>query len=343
MPLPIPVRRWQFQVNQTVSALGSSLSTNRRLLRSIKNSLLGTGSWTNSAGGLVTSQANWTVSGSSDSVTSGMDSVDRWTVDSDLDWSSASVRSWIVLRQAGISSKFELLIHLNNSNDDFALLAVSPVAGFGSVNGGTDGSTSAAPTATDQMTLVSSTVNTWGGGGNNTARYHVMKSVDGSSNRVVITRNTNLVGFWIFDVPRDPVTGWTSPSVSMLRANSSTGPAVSAISYDNLTDVADARGHSTATMNLNLTGEADMENRPFIGEDLNVPSDVTNLYSLLPIGIYCDTAGRQGRHGFLADLWWVAGNLDGSNGPNTFPASGTLKRFMQLGPLCWPWNRSTPV
>src|SRR5512136_2332318 len=103
MTLPTKVKTWQYNVNQDLNTLGVALTDRQRLLRTIKNSLIGFGA------------APWTVQGSSNSVAAAMDGVDRWAADANLVWANAGVaHSWIVLRQTGIGATFEMCIDLSS-------------------------------------------------------------------------------------------------------------------------------------------------------------------------------------------------------------------------------------
>ena len=66
MALPSKELTWQYNVNQTIDVEASALITYQKMMFAIKESLVG---FTN----------GWTVVGSSDTATYGMDTVDRWT------------------------------------------------------------------------------------------------------------------------------------------------------------------------------------------------------------------------------------------------------------------------
>jgi len=199
MALPTLTKTWQHNVNNAIAALGSALADNRRLLRSIKNALVGFG--TNP----------WTVRYSSSSAVAGTagDGVDRWSADSDLVWAAAaSAHSWIVLRQTGIATNYEVCFSLEGASaTGVAMLAVvSFSAGF------TGGSTTARPTATDEQIF---TLTNWSGNGADVAsRWSVMQSTDGQCTRVLVCISGSVTLYWIMDRPANPSTGWANPSVS---------------------------------------------------------------------------------------------------------------------------------
>jgi hypothetical protein len=98
MALPTAVKTHQYDVNVAYAALGTAAADYKRLLRGIKNTLIG-----------FASNA-WTVVGSSSGIAAGLDAVDRWSADSDLVQAAAgNAHSWIVLKQAQISANYQLI------------------------------------------------------------------------------------------------------------------------------------------------------------------------------------------------------------------------------------------
>lgn len=344
MTLPSLTRSWQFQVNQGVTAQGSVLATARALLRTIKDSMLGTGSWTDSAGTATTSTSNWTVSGSCNSVATGMDGTDRWTASSDLVWAAgAGAKSWIVLRQTGIATKYEILIELSAAGPvaNLCSISVSPSAGFGSANGGTDGSTTTPPTAIDGISLITGAA--WGMSTSDAnQRWHVMKSSTGRSTRVLISRNGWAVALWSFEQPGSVVTGWTNPSASWVIASGTAAPASSALTYATAAGSAIAQGRGASSMAMFLTGEGIRSASAatvLLGERDTSANVISGNYPFYPIGLYSDTASNKGRHGTMVDLWWGLGSLADTT---TYPLAGT-KNFIHSGAFVIPWNTTTPV
>ena len=209
MALPTIARTWQFRVNQVHVGQGTTLAQSRALMRSLKDSLKVSGSWTNGANGAITPTGGWTVIGSSDGSTAAMDGVDRWAADSNLVW-NGTTRSWIVLQQTGIAAKLQVCIDLNSGTDTNASVLVSGT-GFGAANGGTDGSITARPTALNSVTYLSAAA--WGSPGATTTQsiLHVMLTADGKSTVILVCRNNKLVAFWNFTLPDQPRSGWTNP------------------------------------------------------------------------------------------------------------------------------------
>ena len=125
----------------------------------------------------------WTMRYSCNSVTAGAagDGVDRITTNANLVWASAgSAHSWIVLRQTGIATNFELLLSCENAHASGTtlMIVVSPAAGF------TGGTTTARPTATDEVVLNAAAV-AWAASAVTALRWHLQQSTDGQCTRII--------------------------------------------------------------------------------------------------------------------------------------------------------------
>lgn len=319
MPLSL-TKTWQLSVNQTVTAQGSGVATERRLLRTIKNLMIG---FANSP---------WSVRGSSNGTTAGMDQVDRWSSDGDIVKNSAgSAHSWIVLRQTGIGTNFEACIDMNSGSTGLASVIVSPSAGF------TGGSTTARPTATDESVLISSSQ--WSSAVDAQHQIHAMQSTDGACFLLFVYRNTtNMCTCWVFQKPATlRVSGWTTPAISFAAGSTSTIAA-------NASSLASGSGTSGRLGSVNfaarwtgegisganalyaLTGLADQAN------------DFDSSWIVSPIGIASTTLNARGAPCALTDIWWApTGLADG----DTFPNSATNKRFLKLGPFVVPWTNDS--
>lgn len=335
-PTPGLERTWQFQVNVPIAAQASALATSRLTMRSMKNSYLGTGAWTDSEGNPTASTNNWTCIGSCNAVAFGLDGVDRWATDADLVWAAAGTNhSWIVLEQAGIPgapNPFQLCYDLSNGNPNQGSLIISPGAGF------TGGAINARPTATDELLVINNTV--WGISLGNAAQViHTMKSVDGKSTRFFIARNGFACGAHWFEEPLNTVAGWTNPSLGYSACSNSTTPGATTLTFSLMYSTPRAFGLGASGMAMSLTAEGFFT--ALLGDTQAYPNDLSGLYPLYPLGLNCVTAPNRGRHGTLADCYApVDGQPDGCRYPDaTQPPEG---QWAQFGSIVVPWNR-TPV
>lgn len=312
MSLPVLAKTWQFNKNVVVPAQGSSLATSRLLMRSLKNGMIGF------------ALMAWSVQGSSNSVAAAMDGVDRWTTDTDLVW-AAGAHSWIVLRQTGIATNYEICIDLNTGTDTSATIVVSPSAGF------TGGSKTARPTATDEIVIVNTSQ--WGSVGNFQHVLTQMQSSDGECTRNIIYYSNNCTCFAVLDKPANPVTGWSAPSLSGWTASNGTARATVAIWLKPSIGSEPVWGrHSGTNFRGTITCEWGQSNN--LSELITVANQISNEWEMLPIGFVSQTATRTGRHGSYYDLWLGQTAVTDAD---TYPADGTMQ-FVQVGDFILPWN-----
>jgi hypothetical protein len=313
--LPVLAKTWLYAVNQSIAPQGSALATMRRVLRTLVDSMLG----------FATSP--WAVQGSSDSVTAGMDAVNRWVADANLVWSGGS-RSWIVLRQTGIGATFEVCFDLSSGSSQIMTAVVSWVGFSG-------GSTSARPTAADELIVANNAQ--WCSGSDVAHVIHAMQADDGSSTRVhVVSQSTLQVSFLLFDLPMDPITGWSTPGVCVVRG--ATSGTIGTLT--NFNSSAFSVGRHSGTMNLHWTAEAAGGSvLPSTGSIGNVANEISSEWAVSPIGVVCLASPRRGRHGRLADIWWAE---EGVAHGDTYPNDAS-RQFVTFGGMVFPWNGSVPV
>jgi hypothetical protein len=327
MALPTLEKTWQYTVNQLSITTGTALGDARKITRAIKDALLALAS------------NPYTVIGSSDSVTSNMSGTDLWDSDTDLVYAAANgtAHSWIVLEQDAINASTQILISLvgnTNTNGAFASIYLSPSVGFGTANGGTDGSNVNRPTATDEI-LINVPTNGYLTGSTSTAGragdwvYHFMTSPDGQCTRILIRQpGTAFTAFFVLDKPRTPVSSWTSPVVSMWHSNTTNATA-----YADLLVLAKLKGRANAaSMDLFITSEgwANLAG----GQNLTGINEIQSEWELFQAGLASATVGNRGRHGSLFDLYWCSSSLTEGD---SFPSDGT-RQFTSVGDLVVPWN-----
>lgn len=323
MPVPTPDKTWDASRNNSISAQGSALATHRRVMRTIKNALI-TSSFTK----------EMTVWGSNNGAGTfgNNDGVDRWSADSNLVWAIAgSNHSWIVLTQNGINTNTALCIDLNNASDGTASFIVSPSAGFGSANGGADGTATARPTATDEIAV---SALSWAGGQSDVAYVvHTFISTDGQCNRVVLYYNSLPVFCLLLDKPKGPVSGWTNPAIFMAVGSGSS--AINMATLNRSSNFNSKAGATTITMSATASGSA--TGAASMDANLNqdaVAEELSGEWPLYPVGLYCYTSGARGPKGEVFDLWWGAVTLpDGT----TYPQDASRK-FVQFGDLVMVWD-----
>jgi hypothetical protein len=312
MALPTPTKTWQFNANNAQAALGSATTDNKTLILAIKNAMVGFGT------------QPYTVGYSCNSVTAGTvnDGVDRITTIANIVTNTAgNAHSWIVLKQSGISSGFQLLIAFDSGTLALTAITVrfSPAAGF------TGGTTTANPTATDQVTLISS--QSWGGQVGDVAyRWTVMQSSDGQCLRVVIFSAGVLVGSWYLEKLANATggtPGYINQGYGLISV--SVGPNfASGLTFQN-----------SASCSVVVSGES--------AANGSIASEVTGVFDIFPIALVGTTVGARGRIGTLQDMW--AGSAGVAVG-DVYPATGSpAAQFVQIsqsntlsGGIILPWN-----
>lgn len=319
--LPTLTKTWQFSVNNSTGATGTAIDINRTWVRTVKDAMLAFAS------------TPWTMQYSCDSVTAGAagDGVDRITTNANLVWATAgTAHSWMVLRQTGIATNYELLISCENAaaNGNTILMVASPSAGF------TGGTTTARPTATDQIVL-NNPAASWGTTTNTAIRWHAQQSTDGQCTRILSYQSGALLNATILDKPGSPVTGWSNPSASYATP---TATALSAATLGALAGAFTARIGSTSAL-LSVSAEGLIASA--VGASFptntnwgNIANEISGEWPMLPVGMISVTATVRGRHGTFQDLWTASG---GANTGDTYP-SGASNQFAQFGALILPWN-----
>lgn len=321
MALPTIEKTWQQDPNKIVAA-STSLAEKRALLRGIKDALLV--GCKAGGGGLVP----WTAVYSCDSVAAGAagDAVDRWDADADLVWATAgSAHSWFVLKQTGIAANFQLLISCEGAATGGHLLTVaySYNAGF------TGGTTTARPTATDEIVVLNN--GNWVNGNFTAAmRWTAQQSSDGQCTRIWIGAGGLVVGMWLLDKPKAPRATWTNPAICLVAG---TGSASNYPTYANLGDFKVAARINTINALMAMTGEGGGSGTvQYLGQSQVAVDDLDLEWPMCPIGLYSATIGSKGRHAQVFDLWW------GATTPavgDSYPTGGT-KLYAQVRDLIVP-------
>jgi hypothetical protein len=332
MTIPTLDKTWQFNVNNIAGGnANGALDDNRHLIYLIKQALIGLSII--KSGSLYVSHVslNWTnvwiVTLSSNAVSFG--AVDYWDNTGDIIWANTGVdHSWVVLRQAVTGS--EICIDCSNSNPRYATIVWSHSTGFAG------GDLANRPTAADEVILINNT--TWNGGTGAEFVYSasIMMSADGECTRILFRKLQFTLGFWLFDLAKDPVTNWSNPSVA-LAVSSSFGNA-SITTPEVLSEVANTVGyHGAIQMSMHMTSEglvAGGATRSLSNVAHTLArNDFSDEWVLLPIGLYSPTTGAAGRHGQLYDIWFGADLAEYT----TYPANLT-NQFAQFVNVILPWN-----
>ena len=326
MTLPQLAKTWQFNVNQTIKWQGNLTLTDQLLYYTIKQTLR---AWTSRP---------WTVRGSSDGATAGMDGLDRWTTPAKLIWAGGAVaHSWVVLEQTGLTSVgnpptsgFQLLIDLNNGSANTASFYASHTGAF------TGGTVTARPTATDEFSIgknnvASMTFPNWSSGAQ--LQLHMMQSSDGKCTRVFVmggqSSGPQVLGGLMCEDVANPLSAMQYPPVATVY-----GPQGN---YGDFMQVGATgemwSGRDNGTNYYAATTAEGIPNKD-LAEQIQWPNEVTGEWCMHPLGLYVpNTTFKRGRLGSLYDLWFGPGGLTHGT---MFPNNSSYK-FAKIGPLVVPW------
>lgn len=314
MAVPALTKTWEFDVNQKATVSTSNDDAHNDLMFRLKETLI-------AGSGHTAFTTPWTVVASSDGTTA--DATDNWNDVTDINpgVNQSAARSWIVLRQTGITSSgnFEICLDLRESGANRRIdFVVSPAAGFTGFT-----STTARPTATDEITK---DLIPWGyattAAQTSPLAFHVLMSSDGAHTRIFMTRNGLTTGLWFLEEAANAVSGWTTPGISDILAST--------------VEEADRASWSTAAR-LNALGavsEMTLFMEYNLNDSISTPNAFDNSIPFAPVGLFSNTGGEVGHHGEMADLWFTTpGNVTG----RPFPDGGS-KQFMVLNQFIIPWN-----
>lgn len=334
MALPTLTQDWRFNVNQNLDSPGTGLGCFQQLILAIKNTLITGGSgWTDGTNTPSVLFNPWTLVASSDSVTASAS--DLWDSNTDLVWAiTGTAHSWVVLRQAGIhGANFEICIDLNSSVSNFYQITL--VVSWTGFDVGAP-SILTRPTASDEKVLQSQAL--WANTSSSVfdCILHVLIDSGGENTRIIVCRAGAPVSTWVFAKPIKTIGGWNRPAIAFMTASAATTYALFyasrgvQIRYDNV--------------NLGVYLSADTHGpTPGVGGAsgvrLTVANEVSSEWPLWSPKIVNDYS-PAGVLGELSDVWW------GSTGPadgDTYPATGTLKQFVQFSDWVHPWNQTTPL
>jgi hypothetical protein len=334
MALPILEKTWQHNVNNQLTGTGVPADM-RRIMRSLKNAMKGydnsnnpIADWTN--GFTVLSSCEGSVFGNGDGI-------DRWLTDNDLVGIS-SEHSWIVLQQSAINAKYEVCFDLRTEDSFQRSLNViwSSSAGFGTANGGSDGTLTSRPTANDEIVVLSHEL--WVGdiSGATDMVLHWMSSIDGECNRGLIYIDSIPLPLFIMDKVKNPGSVWEDAAIfGFLNA---TDTEVSRHRYEDLNDAANVYGSFNGIpCTFYLTTEGFKS--AMVGQQHAFQSNFGGGYPLTPIGLFSESFGAYGRAGEVYDLWF--GEMrEAVNDGDQYP-SDSSKLFTHIGDLVHPWNGSS--
>jgi hypothetical protein len=324
MALPTLSKSWTILSNVAVPLSLNAQDANRRYIWTWKEKLVVLG---------------WSLVGSGNATTSGMDAVDRWVSYADIVFDNYSgPKSWVVLQKSSIGTTFQVLIWMYGYVHEarFCSMWVSSV-GFGTAHGGTDGSTTTRPTATDETQIFDATDVFIGNSAYSDAcRLYMWQSSDGQMLYWARLLRSMCVSFGFMGKPKNPPAEWTGTTYIAGCYGAIAGGGARKINWYNAAITFTRIGSTNFSMFF--TGEA--FNNLLIGASQTFVGELSPGYPMCPIGLYSTTSPYRGRAGDMFDIFWGAENnvLVG----DTYPLDGS-RQFIQLDHLILPWDGSVPI
>jgi hypothetical protein len=226
-------------------------------------------------------------------------------------------------------SNFQICIDLKSASKDQGDVIVSPSQGF------TGGTTTARPTATDEVE-VSASASLYAPPGAVDLVVHAMQSTDGQCTRVAICSNGFVTGFWIFDKLKNPHTAITEQFVAAAAGSNNVTGDVTTYSILNGNN-SNAGYLATAFGSLRATGgffSCEGFNHMGYGDAFPDRDDLDGTLPLAPVAVVNTTRGQRGRYGEVYDLWLGSSRVQSCD---TYDETGN-RRLSTLRDLVLPSN-----
>lgn len=302
---------WQFTaLNYAIASSGNALGEHRNVLLRLKNSFIGF------------AQNPWTVRGSSDGSAAGMDQVDRWSTITDINFNnSGSAHSWIVLGQPGMGVGFQFLIacNLSDSWGRYISAFFSPNAGF------TGGSTTARPTATDEVPLLEFGAFLHASSTSYSLKAHTLMNTTGSNTRYIVYYGGNPIMFLQLEKLNPARSGVTYPFVCNWMAGN-TSDRMTANLYCIVNMVGSPVGYPTLVKPL-IPGSGGSFD-PIL---ISLANPISGEWPVWPILV--EDSNRKSHLGTIPDLWIgsvAKTNVDG------YPAAPATRVWQHYSDLILP-------
>lgn len=268
----------------------------------------------------------WIVVGSSDSINSNMSGTDLLIEPGNI-VQGAGNHSWIVLQQPeqGLSPGFLQVCFDWNSLNYSMTMAFSVSVGF------SGGSISARPTATDEIIVLSSTQVFSNSASNGSCGVNCLKSSDGKSTRIIITRDSILEtrALWMFEELGEVESYWTTKSVVYIAPCTHASIAGASNLFCYQIPGIEHKGRMTwASMSGYALSQLEAKS------SLHRP-DYGGGWSVFPCGYCIDTGTSKGKVGRFIDFWAAPYTMP--TGEYLGAVSGGNFQIVNIGGLVFPW------
>ncbi len=327
MALPTPEKTWTW-THVTADLTGTRIGDLQSLMYKWKEALKAL-------------PVPWTVAGSNDGVTAGMDAADRWTDPSKITFTGTSGASWIVLQAPAAWGGGQLLVYGNNGGS-FSALTRTVVSLGGLFTGG---NTTTVPTATDGETAYEDEwldLNVPGAGGPMTC--HIAQSSDGEHTRWFNCSNGSPNTFMVFETAGAPASDWDDPRCfGRGPINIRQTPPLNAqwVIENSTRRWLKMLNPDTGVPAFNIYTSHHMAAQRNIYDSVTCPgaNEISGEYPLWSWGIVGFADGVRGKNGYIKDWWFT---VNAANPADDFPGDSS-RQFMVLGTgIVMPWDGTVP-
>jgi hypothetical protein len=321
-------KTWQF-TSQIYPYLGNANDTSRYMVWGIKDILVTMG---------------WTVEGGY-STTTGLNNnnqTDPWPAYTDYTRSSSDL--WVHMKAPATfgGGNMEIVFGVTYSSTNTYLsrfgITVSHSAGFGTANGGSNGSSSAFPTATDQQQIYdeNSSSQRWLEG--YTRSLYGSWTTDGKNFRIICKNARVIDSFWSFETLNNPAASLNNDTVCSFRFEPQVAdPGFSVMEGDYFTS-AHYRGRTDGTTNRSFY----LGTLGYANAGMHALGRVygDNKMQLTACDVYNNGTGVEGYMGTIPDMYY---GKNAHYGVLLGDTVGGPANWFSGGSIVVPWDPTEPL
>lgn len=322
---------WYTDVDVAFSDSSTVANAARSYIWGFVKLLKGTASGTSGANGARPSGSLWTVAGSSDGSTAGMDGTDRWTTIANIvNANAGSAHSWIVLSPPGGSG----LPHILVSADSTTTTNYRISASYGAYTGGsiTADPTSATSRTLAQTAIADTSVSVL------THRVHMVRNAAGEFHCFFNRQGDSAARFYshiwcrragtaIPGTDTYPgvfaVTAWGTSDTTYTTWALGTGASGNALMFSPTTGAV-----VSSTFGQVVTSDAQTS--------MTLPNTITGLYEFYGISAFGNTSGFVGKRGRFYDFFFVGQPNALAQGGDFAATPGAATEYVRISSFALP-------
>jgi len=334
--IPTPAKNWNTsKVNQAIAWAGFANATAQNMWMAIFSSI-------------STYPTNPAIcKGSSNSLTAGMDGVNRLINNAAFVGSTAgTAHSWIVFEFPQINDgagghRLQVCIDYSGASaSDFTNNTML----YASANGYSGGTTSNRPTAADEQGFSGTQ---FCGVGTVGVKLHVLQSTDGKTWIIIVCSGGFPSALILIAAPAPTIDvvptpgGWSYPWVIFFEASKTSGNVFTATFLASGTANKHFGRHASTSLPLAFAWEGATAYTSSTGAG-NGPNSITGQPLMLGFGVWALSGSTQGRLGYLPDMFIVGDSVFAVAGA-TIGTDDNHRQWAVFGNLVVPWTNDATV